>query len=90
MSDAQVLAWFDHEREEDASPKLKAPAAGAPRLTARQLYARLLYSYGITDPADVERLWAEEQARRAAAEAKTPARKGKAHRVNSPRPRPRR
>ena len=61
MSDQQVLAFFDHERNEDNSPKLTIPTGRKP--TSRYLHDRRCFDLGITEPEDVERLWQEKQAR---------------------------
>jgi len=55
---------FDVDRDEEGRPKLVLPAPEPP--TAEQAFRRRCYLNGITDPARVRDLWADEKARLAA------------------------
>lgn len=59
MSDEQILAWYDHERDENNDPVFRgAPPAGP---NFRDLHRRKCYLLGVTEPEDVERDWLREQ-----------------------------
>ena len=65
LTDDQLVALFDHEREGDGWPKLKFDGPQEP--TPREAHLLRCYVNGVTEKADVERLWQADQAKRAPA-----------------------
>jgi hypothetical protein len=78
LSDEQILAWYDHEHDERGSLVFSKPPG--PKVTPRRAHVARCIELGITEPEDIERLWAEAQAKREAAAAKQ---KGKKKRRRS-------
>ncbi|WP_439626019.1 hypothetical protein [Gemmata sp.] len=61
MSDEQILAWYDHKRDENNDPVLQNAPPASPNF--RELHRRKCYLLGVTEPEDVERDWRAEQQR---------------------------
>jgi hypothetical protein len=89
LSTAQLVALYVHERHPgpEGIPKLVAPPSG-PAIDRKKLFRRRCYLLGVTDPATVETLWAEDEAKRAEKKAKREAQKRERRRAGPGQARP--
>ena len=66
LSDAQLVAFYDHARDEFGAPKLDMTPLTRP-LSEKEVFRRRCYLLGISDRKEIAKLWAEDEPRRKAA-----------------------